>query len=150
VHGNIRYASTDMISPNINKSRIVTETGNYSIISLIYAMRRLSSGILISVSPAFNPAFERLTGYKSRRYLGWDWIFFSRKSKIESLHSNKPYALRRKVEAVEIPILRVDGQIRTVLWNSANVYDNDGKQIIATIAQGQDITGTYNCRRESQ
>jgi light-regulated signal transduction histidine kinase (bacteriophytochrome) len=27
-----------------------------------------------------------------------------------------------------------------VLWNSANVYDNDGKQIIATIAQGQDIT----------
>jgi len=27
-----------------------------------------------------------------------------------------------------------------VLWNSANIYDTDAKTIIATIAQGQDIT----------
>lgn len=27
-----------------------------------------------------------------------------------------------------------------MLWNSANIYDTDAKTIIATIAQGQDIT----------
>ena len=27
-----------------------------------------------------------------------------------------------------------------MLWNSANIYDEDGKNVMATIAQGQDIT----------
>jgi PAS domain S-box-containing protein len=43
-------------------------------------------------------------------------------------------------EAVEIPILKNDGSVRTVLWNSANIYGGDGTTVIATIAQGQDIT----------
>jgi hypothetical protein len=33
----------------------------------------------------------------------------------------------------------VSGEIRTVLWNSANVLDQKGS-VIATVAQGQDIT----------
>jgi PAS domain S-box-containing protein len=41
---------------------------------------------------------------------------------------------------VEIPILRKDGSTRIVLWNSANIYAKDGKTLMATIAQGQDIT----------
>ncbi|MCK5525812.1 MAG: PAS domain S-box protein, partial [Candidatus Latescibacteria bacterium] len=40
----------------------------------------------------------------------------------------------------EIPILRRNGEIRIALWNSANIYDEDGKTLIATVAQGQDIT----------
>jgi len=43
-------------------------------------------------------------------------------------------------ESVEIPILCKDGGIRTALWNSANIYVTDGATLIATIAQGQDIT----------
>jgi len=43
-------------------------------------------------------------------------------------------------ESVEIPILRNDGAVRVVLWNSANIYSEDGETVIATIAQGQDIT----------
>jgi PAS domain S-box-containing protein len=43
-------------------------------------------------------------------------------------------------EGVEIPILRKDGNVRTVLWNSANIHAADGKTLLATIAQGQDIT----------
>ena len=43
-------------------------------------------------------------------------------------------------EAVEIPILRADGEVRTVLWNSATLYADDGATPVATIAQGQDIT----------
>ena len=42
--------------------------------------------------------------------------------------------------AVEIEILHVDGSIRTVLWNSATIFAQDGKTPIATIAQGHDIT----------
>jgi hypothetical protein len=33
-----------------------------------------------------------------------------------------------------------DGDSRIVLWNSANILDKDGKTVVATIAQGNDIT----------
>jgi light-regulated signal transduction histidine kinase (bacteriophytochrome) len=36
--------------------------------------------------------------------------------------------------------MKADGSVRTVLWNSANIYDKEGTVIVATIAQGQDIT----------
>jgi PAS domain S-box-containing protein len=42
--------------------------------------------------------------------------------------------------AVEIPIRSKKGDVRLVLWNTANIYSADGKTIIATIAHGQDIT----------
>ena len=41
---------------------------------------------------------------------------------------------------MEIPILRKDGDIRIALWNSANIHAKDGATLVATIAQGQDIT----------
>jgi PAS domain S-box-containing protein len=43
-------------------------------------------------------------------------------------------------ESVEIPILHSDGSMRTVLWNSAPLYEADGKTVSSAIAQGQDIT----------
>jgi PAS domain S-box-containing protein len=42
-------------------------------------------------------------------------------------------------ESVEIPVTHEDGTVRIVLWNSANIISPDD-QLIATIAQGQDIT----------
>jgi two-component sensor histidine kinase len=44
------------------------------------------------------------------------------------------------METAEIPILTRSGEVRTVLWNSATIFDEDGKIAVATIAQGQDIT----------
>jgi PAS domain S-box-containing protein len=89
----------------------------------------------------FNPAFERLTGYKSQDVLGLGLdILFPENKKTDSLQQIYRTLSGERWEIVEIPILRVDGELRTVLWNSANVYDNDGKTIMATIAQGQDIT----------
>jgi len=41
---------------------------------------------------------------------------------------------------VEIPIVHTDGSVCTVLWNSANIHDRDNTKVVATIAQGQDIT----------
>ena len=43
-------------------------------------------------------------------------------------------------ETVEIEILRKDGEVRIVLWNSANILDSTQTKITATIAQGNDIT----------
>jgi len=51
-------------------------------------------------------------------------------------------------ESVEIPIQRKDGAIRIVLWNSANIIDLEGKKIITTIAQGQDITERKHSQEE--
>jgi light-regulated signal transduction histidine kinase (bacteriophytochrome) len=41
---------------------------------------------------------------------------------------------------IEIPILQKGGDVRQVLWNSANITGPDGRTVVATIAQGTDIT----------
>jgi PAS domain S-box-containing protein len=89
----------------------------------------------------FNPAFERLTGYKSNDVIGLGLdILFPENKKTESLQQIARTLSGERWEVVEISIRCIDGEERTVLWNSANVYDTNGKIIIATIAQGQDIT----------
>ncbi len=51
-------------------------------------------------------------------------------------------------ETAEIPLLHKDGEIKTVLWNSATIYDPDGMTPRATIAQGRDITAERQLERE--
>jgi two-component system, sensor histidine kinase and response regulator len=89
----------------------------------------------------FNHAFERLTGLESQCVLGKPLdMLFSDYSKEDSLALIRRTSSGERWESVEIPILRIDGSVRTVLWNSANIYDAEGTAVIATIAQGQDIT----------
>jgi len=89
----------------------------------------------------FNHAFERLTGYITKAVIGKRLdILFPQENKEESLQKIQRTLSGEYWESVEIPILRKDGNIRIALWNSANVYDNCGKNLIATIAQGTDIT----------
>ncbi len=89
----------------------------------------------------FNHAFERLTGLRTAEALGEPLdILFPESSKDESLDHIRRTLAGEHWEAVEIPIFKADGSIRTVLWNSANIYAKDENTIIATIAQGQDIT----------
>jgi signal transduction histidine kinase len=66
-------------------------------------------------------------------------VLFPEESKAESLAKIRR-TLAERWEVVEIPIQRKDGDVRVALWNSANVYDEDGKTLLSTIAQGQDIT----------
>jgi signal transduction histidine kinase len=47
-----------------------------------------------------------------------------------------------------MPVRCKDGSVRTVLWNTANVYTADAKTIIATIANGQDITERNRAEEE--
>ncbi len=89
----------------------------------------------------FNRAFQRLTGRSEAEALGQQLaILFPERSSEESLSHIRRATTGERWESVEIPILRVDGVVRTVLWNSANIHAPGGQELLATIAQGQDIT----------
>jgi PAS domain S-box-containing protein len=89
----------------------------------------------------FNHAFEGLTGQRAYEVVGKKLdILFPEESRRSSLQKIRRTVAGERWEAVEIPIIGASREVRTVLWNSANVYAPDGKTIIATIAQGQDIT----------
>ncbi len=89
----------------------------------------------------FNHAFECLTGLNQESVMSKRLdILFPKDKKMEAMTHIQRTLAGEYMESVEIPILHKDGTVRTVLWNSANILDPSGKDIIATIAQGQDIT----------
>lgn len=89
----------------------------------------------------FNPACERLTGHAAGEVIGQELgILFPEASRAESLSKMIPASGREELESQEIPILRKDGETRIVLWNAANILAADGATVVATVAQGQDIT----------
>jgi len=89
----------------------------------------------------FNHAFERLTGLKSKEVIGKRLeTLFPKERKEDALQHIQRTVSGEYWETVEIPILRTDGTVSTVLWNSANICDDSGTKIIATIAQGHNIT----------
>jgi|GEM_PF-1546829 len=89
----------------------------------------------------FNHAFERLTGYVADEVIGKSLeILFPDDRREESMALIRRTASGERWEVVEIAIAHVDGSVRTVLWNSATLFRDDGVTVEATIAQGQDIT----------
>lgn len=93
----------------------------------------------------FNHKFELLSGYDSAEVIGRKIDFLFPKEKIAAtLELLKNHLDAENLEVDEIDILTKDKKIKTVLWNSSHILDEDGKNIIATISQ--DITN----RRESE
>jgi PAS domain S-box-containing protein len=90
----------------------------------------------------FNRAFERLTGRKSDEVFGRKLsLLFPEDSRESSMAVIEEAMAGTSLETADIPIANVGGSVRTVLWNSANIYaDGSKKTLVATIAQGQDIT----------
>jgi PAS domain S-box-containing protein len=89
----------------------------------------------------FNHAFERLTGLTATEVIGGGLdILFPGDSHDKSMKHIHEATSGERWEIVEIPIKNKDGTVRILLWNSANIYVPDSKKVIATIAQGQDIT----------
>jgi PAS domain S-box-containing protein len=89
----------------------------------------------------FNHAFERLTGRRAADVIGRELqMLFPDATRETSMGHIRRTATGERWETLEIPVEQSDGRVRTVLWNSATLFDADGKTPIATIAQGQDIT----------
>ncbi len=95
-----------------------------------------------------NNAFEHLVGMKTAEILNapLDSIF------PEDVREESLADICRMTAGAgtEIPILHVDGTIRTVLWCVATVYAADGTTAVAIIAQGQDVTERKNLEQELQ
>ncbi len=88
-----------------------------------------------------NHAFEHLTGYTSDELLYKNMqMLFPDSSLHETLSEIDRTLSGEYWELLEIPILHKDGTIRLTLWNSANLYGEDGTTVLAIIAQGIDIT----------
>ncbi len=89
----------------------------------------------------FNRAAETLTGRKAEEAIGSTVdLLFPPTARSEALRLVERTASGERWETVEIPVSRKDGTVRNVLWNSATITGPDGQTIVATIAQGQDIT----------
>ena len=89
----------------------------------------------------FNQAFEKLTGRRAADVIGKPLeTLFPAASAESSMDLIRKTLGGTRWETVEIAILHLDGSVRTVLWNSANILGADGKTLVATMAQGQDIS----------
>jgi PAS domain S-box-containing protein len=86
-----------------------------------------------------NDAFRKLSGYDyaeiSDKKLD---ILFPSEKVGSSDNSIKSILTKEKSDVIELDILTKSKEVKTVLWNSTNIFDKDGKKIIATLAQ--DIT----------
>ena len=98
----------------------------------------------------FNHAFEQLTQRSAADVVGrhLELLFPDDKRRAAALAHVTSASAGERWEVVEIPILRADGEVRTVLWNSATIVASDGVTPIATIAQGQDITERNRAEEE--
>jgi PAS domain S-box-containing protein len=89
----------------------------------------------------FNHAFESLTGRNAVDVIGKSIdILFPPQFVGMSMELLKKTLEGERMETVEIDILHLDGSIRTLLWNSATIFADDGKTPIAAVAQGHNIT----------
>ncbi|MBU0559947.1 MAG: PAS domain S-box protein, partial [Bacteroidetes bacterium] len=131
------------ISVAIENARLYEElrgTTNYLENLITYANAPIIVWNLDRKITIFNRAFEKLSGYSSDEVIDRDLeILFPPADKEEILKTIDQAIKGERWETVEMPIQRKDGERRIALWNSASIIDKDGN-IIATIAQGQDIT----------
>ena len=86
----------------------------------------------------FNREFELLSGYDSAEVIDKKIDFLFPKNKIDTTLELLKNHLDDDQEVIEIDILTKDNNIRTVLWNSSRILDEEGNNIVATISQ--DIT----------
>jgi len=98
----------------------------------------------------FNRAFEKMTGLTAGEVIGKPLkILFPEENKNKLLEFMKSALLGKHWEIVEMPIRRGDGDIRRILWNLANIKGGTGN-IVATIAQGRDITDQKLAEEQQQ
>ena len=88
-----------------------------------------------------NRAFETLLGRGFEEVAGKSVkIIFSREHLPEYMEYLRRTFSGKRWDALELEILHRDGSLRTVLWNTSTIFEEDGKTPAAAMAQGLDIT----------
>jgi PAS domain S-box-containing protein len=129
------------LTENLNVEEKLRETNEYLNNLFNYANAPIIVWDTSLIVTRFNPAFELLSGYTRDEVIGKDIsVLFSKEKAGSSVELIKRAVSGERWEVVEIEIQRKDGRKRIVLWNSANILGKDGKTVVETIAQGNDIT----------
>ncbi len=131
------------ITERKGKEACLEETHRATSDSLNILLKHTHAPIIIwdasFVIKRFNRKFELLSGYDSAEVIGKQIDFLFPKEKTETtIELLKNYLDDEDLDVIEIDILTKDNTIKTVLWNSARIFDEEEKNIIATISQ--DIT----------
>ncbi len=90
----------------------------------------------------FNRACETLSGYAAAEVLGRtvEFLFPADEAGAAMQHVRRTQTGERW-ESLELQLLHRDGSTRSAVWNSATIFAADRATVLATIAQGLDITG---------
>lgn len=96
----------------------------------------------------FNKSFERLTGYCAEEVINKKLDILLPYSSMKRSRAAIEHTITgNHMDSIEIPVLCKNLDTKIILWNSANIY-NDDRELIATIAQGNDITSRKNAEKE--
>ncbi|OPX80275.1 MAG: Bacterioopsin transcriptional activator [Methanosaeta sp. PtaB.Bin039] len=150
-----RYFGRLFIFEDITKRKLeeqeLIETRNYLENLINYANAPIIVWDVTFSITRFNRAFERLTGYGASEVLGQNLsMLFPEMTRTPSLDEIERTLDGEYWDSVEIPVLRKDGQVRVVLWNSANIYSKSDGVLLATMAQGTDITDRKKAEEQVQ
>jgi len=104
-------------------------------------MLQLLYGIRKYEITRFNKAFEALSGRTEKDVLGKSLqLLFPPDSREDSMEHIRETFAGEQLDDVEINILHIDGSVKIIQWNSANIMSLEGNMPISTIAEGHDIT----------
>lgn len=96
-----------------------------------------------------NAAFEKFTGIKSELIMGESVeIIFPQSSLNVTMQLIKKAESGFRLEDTEIDVIHKNGGINTLIFNSTPIMDDKGETLIATIAQGQNITKYKKAKQE--
>lgn len=97
-----------------------------------------------------NPALEKLCGREARELVDRPLeCLFPAESRGQVLDWMRRCSENHTAEPVELPVLRPDQTVRTVLWTIAHVSDRSGR-LLGAIAQGIDITEQKRMEAEAR
>jgi len=97
----------------------------------------------------FNPYIQYLTGYSETEVIGKSIeIIFLPQNKREVLEILHKTLAGERLEGVELEIVNKYNTSSTILWNTATIFEDDGKTPMATIAQGQNISERKKAEEE--
>lgn len=136
--------------PEIKKTeKALRETSEY-----LEKLIDYTNALFIAWNPDFmitrvNHAFEHLSGYTSDELVYKNLkMLFPDSSMQETLNEIGRTLNGEYWKSVEIPIIHNDRSVRHILWNSANLYGEDGTTLLVTIDQSIDITKRKHAEEE--